>query len=126
MNAIVEPNTLEPNALEPLTARTPSAGVRFLRRRLVAQLAGLRHGRLVLRDALGTVELGTPAALEPELVVHIDEKETLRSMPHRSAKCRNDSVCRIGDRQWMHTMMTRPPRPSHKRFATPSKSGVTS
>ena len=34
---------------------------RFLRRRLIAQMAQLRHGRLVLHDALGTVELGEPA-----------------------------------------------------------------
>ena len=34
---------------------------RFLRGRLIAQMAQLRHGRLQLRDALGTVELGEAA-----------------------------------------------------------------
>ena len=48
------------------------AGARFLRQRLLASMAGLRHGRLLLRDALGTVELGTPAAQKPDLVVHLD------------------------------------------------------
>jgi cyclopropane-fatty-acyl-phospholipid synthase len=38
-----------------------SAFERFLRQRLLARLVGLRHGRLLLRDALGTVELGADA-----------------------------------------------------------------
>lgn len=45
---------------------------RFLRQRLIAQLAQLRHGRLVLRDALGTVELGEAAHVECDLVIRID------------------------------------------------------
>jgi cyclopropane-fatty-acyl-phospholipid synthase len=50
---------------------------RFLRQRLIAQMAQLRHGRLVLRDALGTVEIGTievgePAQVECDLVIRID------------------------------------------------------
>jgi cyclopropane-fatty-acyl-phospholipid synthase len=35
---------------------------RFLRERLLAQMARLRHGRIVLHDALGTTELGEPGA----------------------------------------------------------------
>ena len=35
---------------------------RFLRARLVSRLAGLRHGRLELHDAMGSVALGTGAA----------------------------------------------------------------
>ena len=50
----------------------PTTGAIFLRRRLLAQLGGLRHGRLVLRDALGRVELGSPAADQPDIKVHID------------------------------------------------------
>ncbi|MEP6899714.1 MAG: SAM-dependent methyltransferase, partial [Rhodanobacter sp.] len=50
----------------------PSAGARFLRQRLLAQMAGMRHGRLVITDALGMVELGTPAAQHPALNVHIE------------------------------------------------------
>jgi len=67
MNAIVKPG-----ATESAHATAPSAGARFLRQRLLAQMTGLRHGRLVLQDALGTVELGTPAAQHPDLNVHIE------------------------------------------------------
>ena len=49
-----------------------SAFDRFLRRRLVAQMAQLRHGRLVLRDALGTVELGEPAGTNCDLDIRIE------------------------------------------------------
>lgn len=45
---------------------------RFLRRRLLTQLAALRHGRLVLRDALGTIELGTPSVQPSDLAVHVE------------------------------------------------------
>lgn len=45
---------------------------RFLRQRLIAQMAQLRHGRLVLHDALGTVELGEPAHTATDLHVRID------------------------------------------------------
>lgn len=44
----------------------------FLRRRLLAQMAQLRHGRLLLRDALGTVELGEPAGVDCDLYICID------------------------------------------------------
>jgi cyclopropane-fatty-acyl-phospholipid synthase len=49
-----------------------SAFDRFLRQRLVAQMAQLRHGRLVLRDALGTLELGEPAGTDCDLDIRID------------------------------------------------------
>ncbi len=45
---------------------------RFLRQRLIAQMAQLRHGRLQLRDALGTVELGEPADRDCDLHIRID------------------------------------------------------
>jgi cyclopropane-fatty-acyl-phospholipid synthase len=45
---------------------------RFLRQRLIAQMARLRHGRLVLRDALGTVELGEAAHVDCDLDIRID------------------------------------------------------
>ncbi|OOG46812.1 cyclopropane-fatty-acyl-phospholipid synthase family protein [Rhodanobacter sp. C01] len=67
MNAIVKPGVTES-----VDATVPSAGARFLRQRLLAQMAGLRHGRLVLQDALGTVELGTPATQHPDLTAHIE------------------------------------------------------
>ena len=45
---------------------------RFLRQRLIAQMARLRHGRLILHDALGTVELGEPAHVVTDLQVRIE------------------------------------------------------
>jgi cyclopropane-fatty-acyl-phospholipid synthase len=45
---------------------------RFLRRRLLAQMGQLRHGRLLLRDALGTVELGDTAGVHCDLNIRID------------------------------------------------------
>jgi cyclopropane-fatty-acyl-phospholipid synthase len=40
------------------TAVAATRGLRFLRAQLLARMAGMRHGRLVLADALGRVELG--------------------------------------------------------------------
>lgn len=45
---------------------------RFLRQRLIAQMAQLRHGRLVLRDALGTVTLGEPAGVDCDLRINLE------------------------------------------------------
>ena len=45
---------------------------RFLRGRLLRQLADFGHGRLSLRDALGRVVIGTPAGESTDLAVHID------------------------------------------------------
>jgi cyclopropane-fatty-acyl-phospholipid synthase len=70
MNAIVKPRhdraSITPDAAE------FSAGTRFLRTRLLAQMAGLAHGRLVLEDALGTVELGTCAADRSDIDLHLE------------------------------------------------------
>jgi cyclopropane-fatty-acyl-phospholipid synthase len=65
MNAIVKTSADESSAL-------PSASARFLRRRLLAQMGGLRHGRLVIRDALGSLELGVPTSQQTDIIVHID------------------------------------------------------
>ncbi|AGG87378.1 SAM-dependent methyltransferase [Rhodanobacter denitrificans] len=43
----------------------------FLRQRLLDRLNGLRHGRLVLQDACGTVELGDPASAYPDLQIQL-------------------------------------------------------
>ncbi|KZC21414.1 MULTISPECIES: SAM-dependent methyltransferase [Rhodanobacter] len=43
----------------------------FLRQRLLDRLNGLRHGRLVLQDACGTVELGDPASAHPDLQIQL-------------------------------------------------------
>ncbi len=45
---------------------------RFLRQRLIAQMAQLRHGRLVLHDGLGIVELGEPPHATTDLHIRID------------------------------------------------------
>jgi cyclopropane-fatty-acyl-phospholipid synthase len=70
MNAITEsPLVDSPSAM------TPSAGASFLRKRLLARLAGLRQGRLVLRDPLGRSEFGTAAAEHPDIAVHVDVRD---------------------------------------------------
>jgi cyclopropane-fatty-acyl-phospholipid synthase len=61
---------------------------RFLRRRLLGHLAGLRHGRLVIDDAFGTVELGTPLSEHPEICVHV----RVHNMAFYSAVAGNGSV----------------------------------
>ena len=71
MNAVVKPSISSPTH-----APSVSAGARFLRQRLIAQMADLKRGRLVLTDALGTVELGTPAGTPTDLVVHMDVLDT--------------------------------------------------
>ena len=83
MNAIVKPRIDESSRAVPF-----STGARFLRQRLLAQMVGLQHGRLIIRDALGTVELGTPAAQSADITVHI---EVLDSAFYRSVAA-NGSV----------------------------------
>lgn len=51
------------------------AGTRFLRKRLLAQMRGLEHGRLVLEDALGRVEFGPPAEQRPRLQVRLSVRD---------------------------------------------------
>ena len=67
MNAIVKSRIAESSH-----ATSFSASARFLRQRLLAQMSGLEHGRLIIRDALGTVELGASAAQSADLTVHIE------------------------------------------------------
>jgi cyclopropane-fatty-acyl-phospholipid synthase len=45
---------------------------RILRRQFLAQISSLRQGRLILRDPLGRVEVGTPAAENPDIIVQVD------------------------------------------------------
>jgi cyclopropane-fatty-acyl-phospholipid synthase len=48
---------------------------------LLEQLTGLRYGQLVLQDALGRVELGTPTAAHPDIVhVHILDTDFYREV----------------------------------------------
>jgi cyclopropane-fatty-acyl-phospholipid synthase len=64
MSAIVETS--------PVRSVTFGTLDRLLRERLLARLSGLLHGRLVISDSLGTVELGTLTAHEPQQVVRIE------------------------------------------------------
>ncbi len=57
---------------EAATADSYGAFDRFLRQRLIAQMAQLRHGRLILRDALGTIDLGEAADVDTDLRIRID------------------------------------------------------
>jgi len=49
----------------------PSRGLRFLRRLLLARMAGMRHGQLIIDDPLGRVTLGQSTDAPPDLVVHV-------------------------------------------------------
>jgi len=44
---------------------------RFLRRQLLNRMRGLRHGRLILHDACGSVELGDSTSAHPDLQIHL-------------------------------------------------------
>lgn len=68
-------NDLAKTAAAPLPVQGMSAPDRLLRGRLLDSLAGLRHGRLVVRDALGVTELGVPASEHPELNVHLEVRD---------------------------------------------------
>ncbi|RDS83900.1 class I SAM-dependent methyltransferase [Dyella monticola] len=61
MNAIVD--SPRPSAV--------GAATRLLRAGLLKQMMRLRHGRLTLRDALGTEECGIPASQHPDLSVDL-------------------------------------------------------
>ena len=62
MNAIVQPDS----------STRIGAFDRFLRGRLLKQLADVAHGRLSLRDALGSVVIGTPVGTATDLAVQIE------------------------------------------------------
>lgn len=48
---------------------------RFLRRQLLSRMRGLRHGRLLLHDACGSVELGDPASSHPDLQISLQVRD---------------------------------------------------
>lgn len=48
---------------------------RFLRRQLLDRMLGLRHGRLVLHDACGSVEFGDPANVQTDLQIRLQVKD---------------------------------------------------
>jgi cyclopropane-fatty-acyl-phospholipid synthase len=67
MNAIVKHRSADFGQ-----AVRPPFTTRFLRRRLLDTIAGLRYGQLVLQDAYGRMEFGTPTAAHPDIVhVHV-------------------------------------------------------
>lgn len=63
MNAMAHSNPVA-------TTPTLSGLERFLRRRLLVQLAGLQHGRLTLHDTAGTLELGVPTDIDVHIEIH--------------------------------------------------------
>ncbi len=78
-----------------IATRLNSAGLRsvgfterLLRASLLERLAGLRHGRLVVEDALGSVELGEPLSQQPQLQVRV----RVRDMGFYRALAGNGSV----------------------------------
>jgi len=71
MNAVVKSRVTSSADISPHASKV-SSGARFLRQRLLSQMAGIQRGRLVLTDALGKVELGAPAHEPTDIVVHLD------------------------------------------------------
>ena len=71
MNAVVKSRITSSADILPHASKV-SSGARFLRQRLLSQMAGIQRGRLVLTDALGKVELGTPVHEPTDIVVHLD------------------------------------------------------
>ncbi len=57
----------------------PGTLERFLRQRLCAQLRGLRHGRLRLRDALGEVAFGEPGG-DLDVLLVVDDPAAYRAI----------------------------------------------
>lgn len=48
---------------------------RFLRRQLLDRMRGLRHGRLALHDACGSIEFGDPANVQTDLQIRLQVKD---------------------------------------------------
>jgi cyclopropane-fatty-acyl-phospholipid synthase len=88
------------NELVSPTSRTQDTAPvldRFLRDRLVASLQGLRHGKLVLHDAWGDVELGDTSS--DALTVHVTVSDTAfyRAVALQGSVGAGDAY---GDGQW--------------------------
>lgn len=102
MNPIVESDVTE--AIQAIRAAKATVGnatalQRFLRGRLMHSLAGLQNGRLVIDDALGTVELGAPSSDPVDLRVHL----RVSNMAFYNALAGNGSVgagSAYGDGWW--------------------------
>jgi cyclopropane-fatty-acyl-phospholipid synthase len=76
-----------------------SAWHRFLRQRLFDRLAGLKQGSLVIDDALGTTQFGTPMSEHADIRVHLRVRDTA----FYSAVASNGSVgagAAYGDGLW--------------------------
>lgn len=63
----------------------PGAIDRLLRDRLLAQLGGLRHGRLRVHDALGMTELGRSDGLLPTIDVEVLDPAFYRALARRGS-----------------------------------------
>ncbi|MDB6086123.1 MAG: mycolic acid cyclopropane synthetase family protein [Gammaproteobacteria bacterium] len=62
------------SAVTSIDCRTPAFGAfdRLVRRRLIAELSALRHGRLCLQDACGSVQLGEAADIHTDLEIRVE------------------------------------------------------
>jgi cyclopropane-fatty-acyl-phospholipid synthase len=58
----------------------PGALDRLLRQQLLHRMQGLRHGRLLLEDACGTVELGDPADTRPRIHLQVRDAKFYRAV----------------------------------------------
>ncbi|UGB38457.1 SAM-dependent methyltransferase [Frateuria soli] len=67
------------------TAPSPGTIDRLLRGRLLARLAGLRHGRLRVHDALGTTELGPDEGLLPTVDIEVLDPAFYRALARRGS-----------------------------------------
>ncbi|RAN82968.1 SAM-dependent methyltransferase [Bacillus sp. SRB_336] len=61
-------------------ASRPGAIDRLLRQQLLDRMRGLRHGRLLLEDACGTVELGDPADTQPRIHLQVHDAKFYRAV----------------------------------------------
>lgn len=72
---------------------------RFLRRQLLGRMRGLRHGRLMLHDACGSVEFGDPANVQTDLQIrlHVKDPAFYRAVARRGSVGAGESYM---DGQW--------------------------
>ncbi|MBE1161941.1 SAM-dependent methyltransferase [Dyella acidiphila] len=88
-------NELASSALRSST--TASTQGRFLRDRVVASLQGLRHGKLVLHDAWGDVELGNTSNDSPTVHVTVSDAMFYRAVAMQGSVGAGDAY---GDGLW--------------------------
>ena len=65
---------------------------RFLRQQLIGQMGALRHGRLRLQDACGTVELGERSSSQDDLQIRVQVCDPAFYRALASACCSREIV----------------------------------